>query len=193
MVDSTRIRLPNYLVGTDLGSIQPELDNTDNQANRIEVLESRLDDLQAKHKDINDRTLEDEKAQASFTQQFLPGRTYLQGLLYADVYKDTCHVTSSFQTFFPGGVTSIADDTATVGFDISNDLQHAYYDISAYCLDPARILVYNGSIIVGSDLSVGIVRVFKTRPDRLETFLTIYNVGAATDVYVRVKRKIGLT
>ena len=203
MVDKdgkTRIRLPNYLVGTDLGALQEDTLVNSDEFGQVEALEDAVSDLQMHHKDLTDRVQDNEKSYTTFVQQFMPGRTYVQSLIYSLVYEATLTVPSAVQSVYPGGTIGTNPPTGT-GFDISQDLQHAFYEISAYTLDQDPIsstgldVLYQGGAftIAARTVTLGIMRNYKTGPPRLETFLTVYQAsGADIDLHVKIYRKIGL-
>ena len=192
----SRIRLPSYLIGTDLGSLRDDQSRESlEQTDQIEEVGEQVSYLEQRQRDLEDRTQEDEKAFISFAQQFMPGRTYVQSLIYQLVYDDIITVpgASPFQQYYPGASTTFPTTDATLGFDVSNDLQHAFYNLSAFALNENRVVVYNGTIIVGADINVGIVRVYKPSPPRLESFLTVFNAGAECQLHVKVYRTVGIS
>jgi hypothetical protein len=91
--------------------------------------------------------------------------------------------------------------TPSAPFDISQQskdadgnqkIPPAFYLISAFTPNAARNVVYNGTLIVGSDISVAVNREYFTGPARYESTLEIYNVGAAVNVYVTVLKLLGV-
>ena len=71
-------------------------------------------------------------------------------------------------------------------------IPHAFYLLSAHTYTTGRSVVYAGTPISILDLSVYITRSTVATPTRFESKVSIYNVGAQVDVYVRVLKLLGV-
>ncbi len=108
-----------------------------------------------------------------------------------------------YQKVFDGTIAAVSG-TAVYGdtFDISQQskdaagnvvLPHAHYIVSAYTAAPARNVTYNGTLIVGSDLSVAIDRQTSAGPPtQYASRVVVYAVGANVDVHVQVLKLLGV-
>lgn len=120
-----------------------------------------------------------------FKAQFQYGRTFVSGLLWKLVYEGTVTVPT-------GGPHNLP----ATPIESLYDLQHAFYDLSAFqqTTDGEGVL-YAGTVSVfpANSVTVAIERRYETTaPAHMETYLSWYNNKASdVNVVVKVYRQVG--
>ena len=158
---------------------------------QIQLLKDKLDELREEHTDLKEKY-------EQFLLNFQPGKTFLQGLIFKQVFNDVITVPNAIQTLH-GPIDTYDDGTSRTPLssqDARRAFQHAFYIVSAFQDQDttAANVIYYGTTISVSGVSIAISRAYNaTAPATLETYLDLYNnTGAEIDLYVNVYRVIGL-
>lgn len=148
----------------------------------LEGVRSTIEDIQTKLTNL--KSVQDQNVATldKYSRILAKDSKSLGDLQYTTVFDGVVNAHSGAE------VKSAVFDESKTSKDAAGNIviPHAFYTVSAYVLDATRKVVYNGSIIVGSDITVGIERLTANTPRRFQSRLTVYSVGANIDVYIRV-------
>ncbi len=155
----------------------------------INELEKRFEELESKTRTLETQRIDLEYRLRRTENVLVKGSLNLTSLIYEAVLDEVVAATGGGVNTTLGPFDTSQQSKDSVGNTV---IPHGFYVVSAFTPTVGRTVVYNGTLITVNDIAVSITRTAATTPTRFESYINVYNLGAAVNVHVKVLKLLGV-